>query len=78
MPTSTPTSKTHRVVILLQFSQALPLPGGASATGNGSAQLNIDDVPNDIGLDQLSQVVKALADSFRQGGFQVTRVSLTI
>jgi hypothetical protein len=71
-------SKKRRVTFLVQFSQIIQVPGNGSLTGSGSTQVNLEDVPNDIGLDKLSQTVQATVDALRQAGFQVSRVSLML
>ncbi len=71
-------SKKRRVTFLVQFTQVLQVPGNGSLTGGGSTQVNLEDVPNDIGLDKLTQTVQTTVDALRQAGFQVTRVSLML
>ncbi|MGA2442899.1 MAG: hypothetical protein ABSH08_18250 [Tepidisphaeraceae bacterium] len=71
-------SKKRRVTFLVQFSQVIQVPGNGSLTGSGSTQVNLEDVPNDISLDKLSQTVQTTVDGLRQAGFQVTRVSLML
>jgi hypothetical protein len=78
MATESTSSKKRRITFLVQFSQVLQVPGNGSLTGSGSTQVNLEDVPNDISLDKLTQTVQTTVDGLRQAGFQVTRVSLML
>jgi hypothetical protein len=71
-------SKKRRITFLVQFSQVIQVPGNGSVTGNGSTQVNLEDVPSDISLDKLTQTVQSTVDGLREAGFQVSRVSLML
>jgi hypothetical protein len=78
MPNPTPGAKTQKVTVIVQFTKVIQIPGGGPVTGTGTAQVNIDDMPADIGLEKLTQAIQSAVESTKDAGLQVTRVSLAL
>jgi PBP1b-binding outer membrane lipoprotein LpoB len=78
MPNPTTGVKTQRVTVIIQFTKVISISGGSSVTGAGTAQVVIDDMPADIGLEKLTQAIQSSVEAAKEAGLQVTRVSLAL